>query len=284
MTSTPPSERGAVWLAALTGNAPLHESYSAALRVCHAPLADTSALYVCVVPDPANRFPRARNGETGLVEGWEIARAVQRQIAADREREDKTPIVAVIDVPSQAYGRREEAFGIHQALAAAAAAYAEARLAGHPVIGLIVGKAISGAFLAHGYQANRLIAIRDKQVQVHAMGKESAARITMRSVDALEELASVIPPMAYDIDSFASLGLLWRTLELQNPDAPAGADLAIMQRAAEEALTDILAHPDRSLHDRLGAKNRRATVKVRALLREQWHQDTPQQARTTETQ
>jgi malonate decarboxylase gamma subunit len=29
--------------------------------------------------------------------------------------------VAVIDVPSQAYGRREEAFGIHQALAGAAA-------------------------------------------------------------------------------------------------------------------------------------------------------------------
>ncbi|PAW18516.1 hypothetical protein CKJ90_13610, partial [Klebsiella pneumoniae] len=31
----------------------------------------------------------------------------------------KRPIVAVIDVPSQAYGRREEAFGIHQALAGA---------------------------------------------------------------------------------------------------------------------------------------------------------------------
>jgi len=283
MTTAPTSERGSIWLAALTGNAPLHTGYSAALRVCHAPLAGVTALYVCVVPDPANRFPRARNGETGLVEGWEIARAVQRQIAADRGRDSKMPIVAVIDVPSQAYGRREEAFGIHQALAAAAAAYAEARLAGHPVIGLLVGKAISGAFLAHGYQANRLIAIRDEQVQVHAMGKESAARITMRSVDALEELASKIPPMAYDIDSFASLGLLWRTLELQNPDAPAGADLASMQRAVEEALADILASADRSLHDRLGAKNRLATVKVRKLLHEQWHQDVSQSTRKTET-
>ncbi|HTH44378.1 MAG TPA: biotin-independent malonate decarboxylase subunit gamma [Oxalicibacterium sp.] len=285
MTNAALPERGAVWLAALTGNAPLHEGYSAALRVCHAPLADRTALYVCVVPDPANRFPRARNGETGLVEGWEIARAVQRQIAADRghEHNRKTPIVAVIDVPSQAYGRREEAFGIHQSLAAAAAAYAEARLAGHPVIGLLVGKAISGAFLAHGYQANRLIAFRDEQVQVHAMGKESAARITMRSVDALEELASKIPPMAYDIDSFASLGLLWRTLQLRAPDTPAGGDLALVQKALEEALADILASPDRSLHDRLGARNRQATVKVRTLLREQWRQDAPQQTRTTET-
>ncbi|SUG52965.1 malonate decarboxylase, gamma subunit [Salmonella enterica subsp. arizonae] len=80
---------------------------------------------------------------------------VSETIAADADNAVKRPIVAVIDVPSQAYGRREEGFGIHQALAGAAAAYANARLAGHPVIGLIVGKAMSGAFLAHGYQANR---------------------------------------------------------------------------------------------------------------------------------
>ncbi len=63
---------------------------------------------------------------------------VNETIAADADQPVKRPIVAVIDVPSQAYGRREEA-GIHQALAGAAA-YAKARLAGHPVIGLIVGK------------------------------------------------------------------------------------------------------------------------------------------------
>jgi malonate decarboxylase gamma subunit len=274
MTTAAASERGAAWLAALTGNAPLHEGYSAALRACHAPLADRTALYVCVVPDPANRFPRARNGETGLVEGWEIARAVQRQIAADRDRKHKTPIVAVIDVPSQAYGRREEAFGIHQALAGAVAAYAEARLAGHPVIGLIVGKAISGAFLAHGYQSNRLIAIRDAQVQVHAMGKESAARITMRSVDALEELASTIPPMAYDIDNFASLGLLWRILQLRAPDAPDASDLLAVQTTLQEALGDIAADPECGMTGRLSARNRQATVKVRELLRRQWQQKT----------
>jgi malonate decarboxylase gamma subunit len=34
------------------------------------------------------------------------------------------------------------------------------------------------------YQANRLIAFNDSGVLVHAMGKESAARITLRSVEA----------------------------------------------------------------------------------------------------
>lgn len=89
---------------------------------------------------------------------------VNEAIQEDRDKPVKRAIVAIIDVPSQAYGRREEAFGIHLALAAAAGAYANARLAGHPVIGLIVGKAMSGAFLAHGYQANRLIALNDRDV------------------------------------------------------------------------------------------------------------------------
>ncbi len=43
---------------------------------------------------------------------------VSETVAADADKAVKRPIVAVIDVPSQAYGRREEAFGIHQALAA----------------------------------------------------------------------------------------------------------------------------------------------------------------------
>ena len=130
------------------------------MRVVDAPLAGQPARYIAVVPDAESSFPRARTGEIGLVEGWALAQAVHEVIAADREGA-KRAIVAVVDVSSQAYGRREEAFGIHQALAGAAGAYAQARLHGHPVIGLIVGKAMSGAFLAHGYQANRLIALND---------------------------------------------------------------------------------------------------------------------------
>jgi malonate decarboxylase gamma subunit len=51
----------------------------------------------------------------------------------------KRPIIAIVDVKSQAYGRREETAGIHLAAAAAADAYASARFAGHPVIALISG-------------------------------------------------------------------------------------------------------------------------------------------------
>lgn len=270
MKTTDDAGRGKTWFAELTGEAPLVEGYPDSVLVADGRLGIRPARFIAVVPDPDNRFPRARNGEVGLIEGWQIARAVQELVTVEQERQRKSAIIAVIDVTSQAYGRREEAFGIHQALAAAASAYATARLAGHPVIGLIVGKAISGGFLAHGYQANRLIAFNDSQVMVHAMSKESAARITLRSVEALESLAETVAPMAYDIVNYASLGLLWRTLNLENPDQPTIADFNTVLVTLEEALADIESDSDRSLRSRLGAPNREASVKVRELLRRQW--------------
>ncbi|SFV00081.1 biotin-independent malonate decarboxylase subunit gamma [Pseudoduganella namucuonensis] len=268
--ATESASRGARWLAALTGGATPAPGYCAAVRVADAELAGQPARYIAVVPDPHNRFARARNGEIGLVEGWQLARAVGEVVQADRAAPVKRPIVAVIDVASQAYGRAEEAYGIHQALAGAAGAYAEARLAGHPVIGLIVGSAMSGAFLAHGYQANRLIAFDDRKVMVHAMGKASAARITLRSVEALEELAASVPPMAYDIQSYASLGMLWRVLAPADPDAATATDTAMVRESLEQALADILASGDRGLGGRLNGPHRQASRKVRELLREQW--------------
>jgi malonate decarboxylase gamma subunit len=255
--------RGATWLRLLTAGAPLAHDW-AVVQVCDAPLAGQPARYIAVVPDPANRFPRARNGEVGLVEGWQLALAVQEIVELDREAPVKRPIVAVIDVPSQAYGRREEAYGIHQALAGAAGAYAQARLAGHPVIGLIVGLAMSGAFLAHGYQANRLIALDDPAVQVHAMGKASAARVTLRSVEALEKLAASVPPMAYDIRNYASLGLLWKLLP------PGEQSLAQVTAVLEAALADILEDQERGLSGRLQGQHRQASRRVRELLEAQW--------------
>ena len=275
MNASIDSSRGRTWFAALTGASASLPGYSGAMLVADAELAGQKARYIAVVPDQGNRFPRVRNGAVGLIEGWEIAKAVQEVVTQDRDSGRKTAIVAVIDVASQAYGRREEGYGIHQSLAAAAGAYASARLAGHAVIGLIVGKAISGAFLAHGYQANRLIALDDDGVMIHAMGKQSAARITMRTVEALESLAATVPPMAYDIANYASLGLLWRLLAVSSADSPLAADVRQVGQALREALADILASPDRGLTTRLHAVNRQATQTVHERMRSQWRTDVP---------
>jgi len=271
MNAREPSARGATWLAALTHGAPLRSGFPPSVRVADAKLDRHAARYIAVVPDPANPYARARNGEVGLVEAWQIARAVRDVVDADRKRGEKRAIVAIVDVTSQAYGRFEEAYGIHQALAGAADAYAAARLEGHPVIGLIVGRAMSGAFLAHGYQANRLIALSDPQVTVHAMSKESAARVTQRTVAELEALTASIAPMAYDIESYASLGLLWKLLKLARPDAPTPADLYEVEQALIGAYEDIRHDASRSLAGRLSAGGRAASVRVREKLRAQWN-------------
>ncbi|WP_038908403.1 biotin-independent malonate decarboxylase subunit gamma [Dickeya oryzae] len=262
------AHRGALWLDALAPGKPHLSGLCPSVQVADGDIAGEPVRFIAVVPDANNHYPRAVKGEVGLLEGWTLAKVVHETIAADRNSEKKRPIVAVIDVPSQAYGRREEAFGIHQALAASAGAYAEARLAGHPVIGLIVGKAMSGAFLAHGYQANRLVAFNDPEVQIHAMGKASAARITLRSVEDLEKLAATIPPMAYDIRNYATLGLLSTLLDIANPDAPSADDLTQVNAALQQAVAD--ARRDPSLKTRLGADNRRSSSLVRERMRAQW--------------
>lgn len=266
---TTPSLRGLNWFEALSDKAPTLAGLPASLKVADVRLGDQPARLLCVVPDEHNRFARARQGEVGLLEGWGLAQAVDEVIEADRQQAHKRALVAIVDVPSQAYGRREEALGIHQALAGAVDSYARARLAGHPVVGLLVGKAMSGAFLAHGYQANRLIALRDPGVMVHAMGKASAARVTLRSVEELEALAASVAPMAYDIDSYASLGLLWETLEVARIEAPTADDVQRVRDCVLQAVRDARAGGC-DLRGRLGASNRAASSRVRELLREQW--------------
>ena len=260
--------RGELWLQTLVPNAKRLAGLCPSVQAADGELNGEAVRFIAVVPDANNHYPRAAKGEVGLLEGWTLAKVVSETIAADANNAVKRPIVAVIDVPSQAYGRREEGFGIHQALAGAAAAYANARLAGHPVIGLIVGKAMSGAFLAHGYQANRLIAFNDKGVLIHAMGKESAARITLRTVDALEKLAATIPPMAYDISNYATLGLLENLLDISNPDAPSADDLTQVKTTLQQAIKD--ARQDPTLKSRLGADNRRSSALVRERMRASW--------------
>lgn len=262
--------RGQAWLDALSGRAVRSGGYPRSVQVADVELWGRGTRLIAVVPDPDNPFPRARNGEVGLLEGWSLARAVHEVIDADRNASVKRAIVAIVDTPSQAYGRREEALGIHQALASAAAAYATARLQGHPVIALLVGKAMSGAFLAHGYQANRILALADPGVQVHAMGKEAAARITLRSVEELEAFAATVPPMAYDIDNYASLGLLWRTIAVENAASPTAGDVEVVMRHLHDALADIDADPQCDLRSRQHGEHRGATRRVRALLASQW--------------
>jgi malonate decarboxylase gamma subunit len=264
------SVRGKHWFTALSAGFQQQTQYSQSVWVADGVLGDQPTRLIAVVVNMENQFPRARAGEVGLLEGWTLAKAVDEVIQADQHAPQKRAIVAIVDVPSQAYGRREELFGIHQALAGAVDSYARARLVQHPVISVLVGKSMSGAFLAHGYQANRIFALHDDGVMVHAMGKESAARVTLRTVEELEKLAASIPPMAYDIQSYATLGLLTACLDVENADQPTANDLTHVKQVITQAIIEIQQQSSTGLEHRLNGENRQMSKRVRELMRTQW--------------
>ncbi|KAB2418927.1 biotin-independent malonate decarboxylase subunit gamma, partial [Enterobacter hormaechei] len=60
--------------------------------------------FVTVVRDANNHFPRAAQGEVGLLEGWTLAKVVSETVAADADKAVKRPIVAVNGGPNHGHG------------------------------------------------------------------------------------------------------------------------------------------------------------------------------------
>ena len=278
--------RGKAWFKALTGSDTPNSGDPNSVLATTAAVGNESALFLCVVPDRNSRFPCVRDGQVGLEEAFTLATHVRAVIAEDRDkpRGAKRPIIAIVDVKSQAYGRREETAGIFFAAATSADAYASARMAGHPVISLVAGQAFSGGFLTHGYQANRILAFDDAGVVIHAMHKEAAARITRRSVAELEKLGHEIAPMSYDVRDYAKLGLLFKLLHAEDPQHPTSNEIAEVRKAITEAIAEVRKAITEAIADarrgKLDLSNRwesdaaktmrKGTLAVRAALEAQW--------------
>jgi biotin-independent malonate decarboxylase beta subunit/biotin-independent malonate decarboxylase gamma subunit len=266
-TSSATMSRGRRWLSALAATEPVAVIPSV-IR------ADTDdATYIAVVPDPQNPFHRARNGEVGLTESWALAETIEEIVSADAAVDVKRAVVAVVDLPSQAYGRIEEMAGLHHAIAAAVDAYHRARNAGHPTVAIVVGQALSGGFLAHGLQAQQILALDDPGVQIHAMHKSAAARITLRTVDELEKLAETVLPLSYNVRDWAQLGFCDGLLRVSDADAPTADDISAVRRAVDAAIAAARSGP-RDLSNRLDSPgawaNRRASRAIRDVMSAQW--------------
>ena len=112
------------------------------------------------------------------------------------------------------------------------------------------------------------------RVVIQAMRKQSAARVTRRTVEELDELGKTIIPMAYDIRQFAKLGLLHELITGIDADAPSAAQIARVKERVAAAIADIRKNPG-DLTSRLNnpeAKvHRAASIEVRRRLAEQWN-------------
>ena len=262
--------RGSPWFEALSG-ATVRANES--VQVADADVRGEPARFVAVVPDPSSRFPRARAGQVGIEEGWKLADAVHAAVLEDASASSRRAIVLIVDVPGQAFGYHEEVLGLHESLAASADAYASARIAGHPVVALVVGKAISGAFLAHGLQAGAIVALDDDALEFHVMSQASVARVTRRGEAEVAALAKVVPSTARDVHSFAGLGALRDVVRVENADAPTRNDIERIRTVLHEVIAELRAKP-LAPRDRLdttaAATSRALSRRVRQLLEAQW--------------
>lgn len=155
------------------------------------------------------RFPVVYAGIIGMEEGYKMAKAVYTTISVDKDKpiSEKRPIVLIVDTPGNGPGKLEEIFGMNKSTGAYQLALAEARHSGHAVIAMIIGRAISGAFLCHGLQADRILSLpKEFSTMIHVMPITSISRITKIDIEKLEELSASNPVFASGANFFYNLG------------------------------------------------------------------------------
>lgn len=155
------------------------------------------------------KFPVVFAGVIGLEEAYKMALAVYQTINADEKKplHEKRPLVLIVDTPGNAPGKTEEIVGMNKATGAYQLALAEARMKGHPIVAMVVGRAISGAFLCHGLQADHILALPKKfETIIHVMPLTSIAIITKQDIEKLERLSENNPVFASGAEFFYRLG------------------------------------------------------------------------------
>ncbi|HOC78152.1 MAG TPA: biotin-independent malonate decarboxylase subunit gamma [Methanofastidiosum sp.] len=158
---------------------------------------------------PNPRFRVVYSGILGMEEAYKFSQAMYATIEADKERpkDKKRPIVLLIDTPGNSPGKIEEIVGMTKGTASYQFAIEDARIAGHPVIGLIIGRAVSGGFLCHGLLSDRILALpAEYGTIVHVMPTTSIAVITKIPLERLNELVKTNPVFASGAEYFYDLG------------------------------------------------------------------------------
>lgn len=158
---------------------------------------------------PNPRFRVVYSGILGMEEAYKFSQAIYATIDADKDRpkDKKRPIVLLIDTPGNSPGKIEEIVGMTKGTASYQFAIEDARLAGHPVIGMIIGRAVSGGFLCHGLLSDKILALpKEYGTIVHVMPTTSIAVITKIPLERLNELVKTNPVFASGAEYFYDLG------------------------------------------------------------------------------
>ena len=191
--------RGMRWLEALAAPQSLRLGAEGSVGVGICSLGDERALLLATGPSPQN--------PTGALGGAQ-ARALMACLRAQRLQQgtQATAVVLLVDHPGQAMSETEEAAGLHQLLAQLRAEGERVVLAGWPVVGLIVGAAVSGGFLCHGLGAQRLLALDHPAVDIRPMAQQGMQRLLERSMARADPAMTQQDALKTDAQAFFRLG------------------------------------------------------------------------------
>ena len=192
------------------GGVQLEEDFGPGAVVGTATLNGTELTVLAIDAQAINpRFPVVYFGVIGMEEAYKMASAVYETILSDQDKpvEQKRPLLLIVDTPGNGPGKVEEIFGMNKATGAYQLALAEARKKGHTVISMVIGRAISGAFLCHGLQGDHILALpKEYGTMIHVMPLSSISRITKMDIERLEELSKDNAVFAAGVDFFYRLG------------------------------------------------------------------------------
>jgi malonate decarboxylase gamma subunit len=150
------------------------------------------------------------------------------------------PIITIVDARNRTRGRIEDLLGISCSCAAAADAYAAARLAGHPLIALVVGSRAHGTFPAHSYQAHSYQAhsYQAHGYQAHRVLAFDAPAAGLAGL--WSEAAS--PRAGLSTAHQGKSGQLYQLVRGIDADAPSRAQISRVKERIALAIADIRNH------------------------------------------
>lgn len=138
--------------------------------------------------------------------GVELALAMAVEVLRTVQESPGRPIVLMIDTEGQRLRHRDELLGINVYMSHLAQCLEVARLAGHRIVSLVYGRAVSGGYITGGMMADRCHALASAEISV--MNLPAMARVTKIPQARLEALALSSPVFAPGADNYLKMGAL----------------------------------------------------------------------------
>ena len=143
-------------------------------------------------------------GEAAI--GVELALAMAGAVLATVREYPGRAIVLLVDTQGQRLRHRDELLGINVYMAHLAQCIEVARGAGHRVVSLVHGRAVSGGYITGGMMADACFALASAEISV--MNLPAMARVTKIPQQRLEELAASSPVFAPGAANYLRMGAL----------------------------------------------------------------------------